>query len=95
MELKNHLKDLSVWKFPPVIDYYHVSGYLIEFDRVPGSGVIVFDLKKTEYIHASFIGFMIICKEKIEKSGGRLILEMSSYFQKRISLLGMGEYFSV
>lgn len=89
------MEKAPVWKFPPVIDISHVSLYMSVFNRLVHSERIVFDMKDTEEIHSSFIGFLVFCKERLGNGGGELVIEPSSYLEQTLTFLGMGEYFSV
>jgi anti-anti-sigma regulatory factor len=84
-----------VWKFPPVVDICLVSRYMSVFERVVHANRIVFDMKEIEDIHSSFIGFLVFSKERLKKSGGQLVLEVSPYLKHTLKFLDMGEYFSV
>lgn len=88
------MEKAPVWKFPSVIDICHVSLYMSVFNRLVHNGRIVFDMKDTEDIHSSFIGFLVFCKERLGKGGGQLVLEPSPYLKQTFTFLGMGEYFS-
>jgi hypothetical protein len=89
----SRLKKISVWKFPESIDYSRVTEYLLEFDKLPNQHVIMYDLVETEHVHPSFIGFLIISKEKLENRGGKLVLKLSAYLKNSVDVLGLDEYF--
>ncbi|MBN2159883.1 MAG: hypothetical protein JW807_10840 [Spirochaetes bacterium] len=84
-----------IWKFPANVDISLVSRYLSVFNTMQNHHRIVFDMNDIEDIHSSFIGFLIFSKEKLKKSGGEIIFQMSPYLRNMLTRLGMAEYFAI
>jgi len=90
--MKNHMNE---WTFPERIDYNEVPEYLRRFEAEAITGTLVFDLRDTEVAHSSFIGFLIVAKHAIEKSGHDLVLRLSPALERLLAMLHILEYFSV
>jgi anti-anti-sigma regulatory factor len=84
----------NTWTFPSTIDFSIAAEYLRVMEgSLPGE-TLVLDLKATEVIHSSFIGFLIHAKERIEDRGGILVLKISPALRKTLKRLNLDEYFA-
>ncbi len=70
------------WTFPEKISFTDAYTYYskIESDRhIPE---VLLDCTRISEIHASFLGFLITLREKVQKSNGILLLNCSEYMDK-------------
>lgn len=79
--------------FPRKIDMFHVSEYMKEIEKYLKTPTVIFDLRETIDIHSSFMGFLLVIKNRVERNGGRLQVEMSPYIRRVMDMLGMADYF--
>ncbi len=70
------------WSFPSQINFEMVTRYLKRFENTRCDQKITFDLTNTDYIHSSFVGFLIHVKLKTEKEGGIFKLMISPELEK-------------
>lgn len=89
------LKTNGSWQFPERIELCEVPFYSEKLKDYPVNANLHFDLKNTHSIHASFIGFLINAKNKAEKHGCELVLELSEDVQRLFKLLKVHDYFAV
>ena len=76
------IKRKKTWSFPKDIAFEMTHIYSKKFEEMPFNQKISFDLSRTKNIHSSFIGFLIDAKQKIEKKGGSLELNISPELEK-------------
>jgi len=88
MEHKNR------WIFPQEIKFNEVPDFLERLDEYEMGTRIVLDLRKTETVHSSFIGFLIHLMENTRKARGDLFILPSCSFEKVLLMMGLYEYFS-
>jgi hypothetical protein len=66
--------------FPKEIPLEEVPRYSSIFEKINEPKTIQFDLTKTEWIHSSFIGFLIHAKHLTASRGGKLYIIPSRQF---------------
>ena len=82
------------WIFPEKISFEEVSEFVENFKRHDYSKKLIFDLRNTETIHSSFIGFLINAKHNINKKNGELVLHLSYTVARILIMLNIIDYFS-
>jgi anti-anti-sigma regulatory factor len=71
-----------------------VPVYVKKIEQASCDRRIIFDLSRTKRIHSSFIGFLINTKQKIEKLGGYLGLNISPEIEKIFVEKGLVKFLS-
>ncbi len=85
--------NLSMVKFPEVIDFITASNCISSMGNLDCEGKILFDLSETVSVHSSFIGFLIDVKRKIDHRGGRLSLDLSPFLEKQLNEINLYTHF--
>ncbi len=88
------LKNKNTWSFPKNIAFEMVPIYVKNFEQAAYNKGIIFDLSRTKNIHTSFIGFLINTKQRIEKEGGNLKLNISPELEKLFIEKGLVKFLS-
>lgn len=70
-----------IWKFKNRIEFGESSKLYSKLKRMKSAELII-DLTKTEYVHSSFIGFLIYVHTRLEKAGRALIVQPSPEVKK-------------
>jgi len=83
------------WVFPGEIDFKSTSHYIDIFSGIDYGHEIIFDLRNTDHIHSSFIGFLIDLKEKTDRAEGMLVLRLSPSIQKLMSRINLAGHFTI
>jgi anti-anti-sigma regulatory factor len=84
---------MNIWTFPKSIEYSEVPQYLRRLDGQTNDRALVLDLSDTEDMHSAFIGFLIVAKERIEKTGFKLVLYIPPSIERILKMLNIFEYF--
>lgn len=82
----------NCWIFPKEIPLEDVPVYSTKFDRIDKPVNLQFDLTQTEWIHSSFIGFLIYVKHSILSHGGKLHITPSPSIKRILHLMNLNEY---
>jgi hypothetical protein len=88
------IKNKNIWSFPIDIAFEIVPVYVKNFEQASYDQRIIFDLSRTKSIHSSFIGFLINTKQKIDKLGGYLELNISPEIEKIFIEKGLIKFLS-
>jgi hypothetical protein len=88
------INNKNIWSFPMDIAFDMVPIYVKDFEEALFDQRIIFDLSRTKSIHSSFIGFLIDTKQKIEREGGNLELNISPELEKILVKRGLIKYLS-
>ena len=83
----------NTWKFPRFINFESASSYTQKFSTLMYNENVIFDLSETENVHSSFIGFLIDLKQRIDKSGGVLIIHPSQSLERILNIINLHDYF--
>lgn len=83
----------SILQFPRNINFEYVPGYLDFLGKVSNSRNICFDLSGTEFLHTSFIGFLIHAKDVIEKKEKNLTIKLSRGSERTLRMTGIYNHF--
>lgn len=84
----------SKWIFPQNIKFDEVPDFLERLEEYDTRKRVILDLRKTDTVHSSFIGFLIHAKEIIRKSSGELVILPSCPLEKILIMMGLYDYFS-
>ena len=84
-----------IWKFPKNIDFRIVPEYLNRINELQEKSTVIIDLRETERIHSSFIGFLIFIKQRFESKGGKIIIKISPAITKVFGMLNLLDHFSI
>jgi anti-anti-sigma regulatory factor len=76
------IENNNIWSFPLQIAFEMVPLYSKKFEEMSCNQQILFDLSRTDYIHSSFIGFLINAKQKTDAEGGSLKIHISPELEK-------------
>ncbi|MCP4132984.1 MAG: hypothetical protein GY754_18610 [bacterium] len=87
------LKNQKEWIFPARIGFENVSLYTEKLQLQSRDNNIIFDLRETVDIHSSFIGFLIIAKNTINKHENDLLLILSYSAARILKMLNILDYF--
>lgn len=82
----------NCWTFPKEIPLEEVPAYSTKFDKSDKPLNLRFDLTQTEWIHSSFIGFLIYAKHSISAQGGKLYIVPSPSVRRILHLMNLNEY---
>jgi len=82
----------NCWKFPKEISLEEVPQYSKRFEKIEKPNFLQFDLTQTEWIHSSFIGFLIYAKHSLASKGGRLYIIPSPSVQRIFHLMNLNDY---
>jgi anti-anti-sigma regulatory factor len=92
MERRKSMTTQNYWAFPKEIPLEEVPRYSSIFEKITEPKTIQFDLTKTEWIHSSFIGFLIYAKHLTTSKGGKLYIIPSPAVQHILDLMNLREY---
>lgn len=81
------------WKFPRTINFESSSTYVHRFNNLDYSEEIIFDMRETDNVHSSFIGFLINLKQKVNMNGGKLTFYLSDSIEKLFNILKLHDFF--
>jgi len=82
----------NCWTFPKEIPLEEVPQYSSRFEKIEKPASLQFDLSQTEWIHSSFIGFLIYAKHSISSHGGKLYIIPSPSVQRILHLMNLNDY---
>lgn len=82
----------SYWKFSDRVEFGEASKLYPKLKRMRSIELVI-DLTETEYIHSSFIGFLIHAKNQLEKAGQTLIVQLSSEIENILRNKNILDYF--
>ena len=82
----------NYWTFPKEIPLEEVPEYTSRFEKIDKPNNLMFDLSQTEWIHSSFIGFLIYAKHCLSAKGGKLYIIPSPSVQRILHLMNLNDY---
>lgn len=82
----------NCWTFPKEIPLEEVPEYSSRFEKIEKPQCLQFDLSQTEWIHSSFIGFLIYAKHSLSSKGGTLNIVPSASVQRILHLMNLNDY---
>ncbi|MCP4137947.1 MAG: hypothetical protein GY754_43695 [bacterium] len=85
---------MDKWTFPEQVSITDVPLYDKMLKEQEKNNQIVFDLRNTSQIHASFIGFLLEAKAEINQRGNEFILLLSATLEGVFYMLNLFDYFS-
>ena len=88
------MNEMNKWIFPEKIKFEHVSVYMHQFNDESHNSDLIFDLKKTDDIHSSFIGFLLHAKKQLNLKGGELKIIASDSIERIFNMMKISDYFN-
>jgi anti-anti-sigma regulatory factor len=88
------MKTTFTWRFPSIIGLFAVPKYVHTLEESLEIDTVILDMSRTIDIHSAFIGFLIFAIEKLHTNNRDVVLRMSPYVTRTITMLGMNEYFN-
>ncbi len=85
--------DDNRWKFPVTIQFETAASYHDFFNDIKYDETVIFDMKETDALSSSFIGFLLDIKHRVEKNGGKLQIISSEPVDKLFKVLKLFDYF--
>lgn len=80
------------WKFPEKIEFGAAYEYLKKIEHIKGACTVHMDLLETDVVHSSFIGLLIVIKQKLDFHGGKLVLELSPSIKRIFNMMNILDY---